>query len=722
MAGMSLFLNTFGWEIIGAILVLTISSQTNRRKDVWSWFCFYQLLEAAGSCISVSLMRRHLMVWAIFAPRFVFACVFTLIGLVFWLLGLILMTERETNPNPRPARIIVQSNRRSHLLSIFFALSCITSSTSAYSTLTIVDAENVRGKSNFRLRHDELVDAVGWWTETQEKNCDDSHYNFCSLVIDHGSRPSSFYHPLKRTTGDSADGIAILFSGPNEKADDVIARDVGQIASESVLNGSDLKVIRVVTSDQGLRSRCRVAIDEALAPRTKKKNKKPSGRRKGSSRKRRASSSGSLSLEFLPSIAFLSQLERELARHGTDNSQVTIGNKISSDVTSENLVNELHEDIELRGKLYQVETSLRDAKKLSNTGQKRTLIEKGCKISQQIYNSRDDNGQTILERILKPDTNGVGELDIEEALLSGWHEIRCDAGRAELTGDRMVQAEHLRRQLEKQVADRQSTDPSMAESRAFSPSELHYHCHKRFHGGIQRSDVPCTTSAFDKAVEKIRLVIVSGPVSSDVEPLPEGDVLLHTGDFTIPDDDPRTPTGKRNDKSITEFDEWFSSHLHPIKLVLRGMKDPPAAKVQLPKSKAFYLDRPSTISFGGGNFLMTLVPYCTERDLSSAWRRLPHTFDTLVCRQVFHEAQMIANRVELMFSGPPQLWLAGDISRGDYGEYEHVVAKSSISMRGTSIICGKEWDSEVGTDNLKPFVVDLTKHMGSDELKFDIID
>ena len=90
MAGMSLFLNTFGWEIIGALLILNISSLTNRGKNIWSWVCFYQLLEAAGSCISVSLMRRHLMVWAIFAPRFVFACVFTLIGLAFWILGLLI--------------------------------------------------------------------------------------------------------------------------------------------------------------------------------------------------------------------------------------------------------------------------------------------------------------------------------------------------------------------------------------------------------------------------------------------------------------------------------------------------------------------------------------------------------------------------------------------------------------------------------------------------------
>ena len=654
------------------------------------------------------------MVWAIFAPRFVFACVFTLIGLAFWILGFILAIERESNLDPRPVRSIMHSNRRSHLLSIFLSLSCITSSTSAYSTLTIVDAENVRGKSNFRLRHDELVDAVGRWTVSQQ-NCVDSIHHSCSLVIDHGSTPSSFYHYLDSTAEDGADGIAILFSGPNEKADDVIARGVGQIASESVLNGSDLKVIRVVTSDQGLRSRCRVAIDEALVPRTKKKKRKTSGRRRVASRKRRgASSSDSLSLEFMPSIAFLSQLERELARHGTDNPQETIGKEI----ISENLANELHEDIELRGKLYQVEISLREAKKSSNAGQKQMLIAKGCKISQQIYDSRDDNGQTILERVLKPHTNGGGKWDVEEALLSGWHQIRCDTGRAELTGDRMVQAEYLRRQLEKQVDDYES----LLRKDALSPSELHYRCHQRFHGGTQQTDLPCATSAFDKAVEKIRLVIVLGAISSDAEPLPEGDVLLHLGDFTIPDDDPRTPKGKRNDMSIMKFDEWFSSHLHPIKIVLRGMKDPPAARVELPNSKALYLDRPSTISFGGGNILTTLVPYCTERDLSSAWRRLPHTFDTLVCRQMFHEAQMIANRVELMFSGPPQLWLAGDISCGDYDEYEQLVAKSSISMRETSIICGKGWDSEVGNDNFKPLVVDLTKQMGSDELKFDIID
>jgi hypothetical protein len=82
---------------------------------------------------------------------------------------------------------------------------------------------------------------------------------------------------------------------------------------------------------------------------------------------------------------------------------------------------------------------------------------------------------------------------------------------------------------------------------------------------------------------------------------------------------------------------------------------------------------------------------------------------------------MIANRVELMFSGTPQLWLAGDISRGVYEEYEQMVAKSSISMRKTSVICGQEWGSKVASGNLEPFVVDIEKQMGSDDLKFDIV-
>ena len=79
---------------------------------------------------------------------------------------------------------------------------------------------------------------------------------------------------------------------------------------------------------------------------------------------------------------------------------------------------------------------------------------------------------------------------------------------------------------------------------------------------------------------------------------------------------------------------------------------------------------------------------------------------------------MIARRVELMFSGPPPLWLAGDVSRGVLAWSEHLVAEHSVSMRKTKMIFAQDDDT---TDNFAPFVIDLTKEMGSDALTFDIV-
>lgn len=94
-AGISLFLNTFGWDIVGSILVSNISILSN-RKEVWLWFTFYQILETVGSCISVTWMRRNLMLWSIFAPRFVFAAVFLMIGMVCNVLGCRLLDDKNT--------------------------------------------------------------------------------------------------------------------------------------------------------------------------------------------------------------------------------------------------------------------------------------------------------------------------------------------------------------------------------------------------------------------------------------------------------------------------------------------------------------------------------------------------------------------------------------------------------------------------------------------------
>jgi len=74
--GISLFLNTFGWELVGIVFAWMLSQHYGRSK-IWRLYGSFQLLEALTSCISVSLLRRHLMVWDIYAPHFLFVCIFT---------------------------------------------------------------------------------------------------------------------------------------------------------------------------------------------------------------------------------------------------------------------------------------------------------------------------------------------------------------------------------------------------------------------------------------------------------------------------------------------------------------------------------------------------------------------------------------------------------------------------------------------------------------------
>jgi hypothetical protein len=55
-------------------------SRHKGRASLWRFYGVLQLVEALTSCISVSLLRRHLMVWDIYAPHFLFVSVFTLLS------------------------------------------------------------------------------------------------------------------------------------------------------------------------------------------------------------------------------------------------------------------------------------------------------------------------------------------------------------------------------------------------------------------------------------------------------------------------------------------------------------------------------------------------------------------------------------------------------------------------------------------------------------------
>jgi phosphatidylinositol glycan class O len=89
MSGTALFLNTFGWEMVGNFSMWTFSKLTT-RSSLWNWYCWYQLVETLCSCISVSVLRRHLMVWATYAPRFLFVAIFYILNMTCQLMAVFL--------------------------------------------------------------------------------------------------------------------------------------------------------------------------------------------------------------------------------------------------------------------------------------------------------------------------------------------------------------------------------------------------------------------------------------------------------------------------------------------------------------------------------------------------------------------------------------------------------------------------------------------------------
>ena len=69
--------------------------------------------------------------------------------------------------------------------------------------------------------------------------------------------------------------------------------------------------------------------------------------------------------------------------------------------------------------------------------------------------------------------------------------------------------------------------------------------------------------------------------------LPDGDVLLHLGDFAV--DGSKTT----QEKALERFDKWLSYQPHSTKIVIRGNHDP--MTVPFPLSNAIYVTKPTTM-------------------------------------------------------------------------------------------------------------------------------
>ena len=308
--------------------------------------------------------------------------------------------------------------------------------------------------------------------------------------------------------------------------------------------------------------------------------------------------------------------------------------------------------------------------------------------------------------ILQKDDASFDENSFNEQVRKQWSNMQKTTSRREMTEDRILLAENLRQKLENSVGSF-STNLRL---NVLSPSEYH-----AYHGNeIQEFDETKTEKQknmllsiakqhlFEKKI--LRLVVVSDThgyetslTNSGLEPwlftadvqeqknnnnsniisdnyiLPDGDILLHLGDFTIDE------RGIARKNALEKFDSWLSHQPHPIKIVVRGNHDP--RSIFFPWSNAQYITKPTNLSLG--NMTMTVIPYGysgfsrpSKSRRSSSSTLLPSTCDILASHEPPYNildkcisgkhagSRRIRGAVEHMIGLPPKLWLCGHIHEG----------------------------------------------------------
>ncbi|VEU37784.1 unnamed protein product [Pseudo-nitzschia multistriata] len=319
-----------------------------------------------------------------------------------------------------------------------------------------IDMENVRGKSGFALSHKEVLDKTELWTK---------HFgleNRVIVVVDHGgSKPTAFFKEDQN--------LAVVFSGNNCKADDVIAKGVGapcfpffgwQDADESADSsgtssprgkqrraGGVGKTI-VVTADNELMSRCRRAAKNEyhlVNPQTFLDD-----------------------LEWVANEVRERKREREQQQESDSNDEESSVSTATSEALSleeEFKLSRLDTEIKLRGQLIDAEVQLGDRKRKGKniTNKRRKKLEARVKSLKRKLALR---GPSLLDQLTRAASEEVGseESDEQDAnrllreqqdlLLEKWRELQYRPPRKEQTGDRVIYAERLRRELE---ADEQVT-------------------------------------------------------------------------------------------------------------------------------------------------------------------------------------------------------------------------------------------------------------------------
>mmetsp|Transcript_1842 Transcript_1842/g.2578 ORF Transcript_1842/g.2578 Transcript_1842/m.2578 type:complete len:573 (+) Transcript_1842:124-1842(+) len=525
-----------------------------------------------------------------------------------------------------------------HTISIFLLFTsqgtCLINRTPIPDSQTkfLIDAENVRGRAGFELTHAELLRRSTSWVKQR------GLHGKVTLVFDHGSKGGAYWF--------EEHGVSVAFSGSQLKADDLIARDV-QFCQETL--GCN---VVVVTADTILERRCLRASSE------------------------------SLSVNVLCPLEFLSELDKLDTE--TEIFSELIVERTSLGKDSSLAFGEDPIDTEIKSLVETISLAEVHLKSKGHNRRKRSKLKQ--KLHQQ---------QKRLSSIQESSTTS----DIKEAVLDQWEY----PGAQENMADRLILAERFRQQLEELTtvpglldeAEENDTSPVPQPAEAYAqyvsiiaepnqpipiwmlntPHLLHI---KRPLRIVVISDTHGYESVLTKegGPEPWTLVVDQtthsgdGAASKDRNneirstSFPEGDVLLHLGDFAADGDK------EERFEAMQQFDSWLASHPHPNKIVIRGNHDPHDSS--FPLSGATFVKRPTSMTIGG--WVFSLVPYI--RNVNGRKKILVPKGDLLAShvppKRVLDKCnngnragcKALRSSVEQMKGGPPRLWLCGHIHEG----------------------------------------------------------
>lgn len=531
----------------------------------------------------------------------------------------------------------------------------------------LIDVENVRGKSGFTLSHAQVMQGLVRWSRVCQLQ------GRISLVVDHGSEATALYVNDAET--------AVLFAGPTRKADDVIAQDVRFL-------GQELDVT-VVTADGGIVDRCRrSAVQQGVhivSP-----------------------------LQVLQDLELILERTHMVERSAPVDACESPRSDTSGDEDSTALALQMAQDLEYEIKvgaeLLEAEALLRNKSSVKNRKRKAKLQAKVRKLREKLATA-----PPVLKCVTDVLTNGkeatsLGGLTRQDQnrLLQRWEKIRQRSNRKEKTGDRVVMAEHLRREL---VDIYGEVTWNLTQTNATTSSTNMAMAHVR----KVQAKLPVNVHSLLPTSSTVRLVVVSDThgfektLTPNGKPLPQGDILLHLGDFAV-------DSGPQKKASLREFDAWLARQPHPTKIVVRGNHDP--RSLFFAESGATFITRPTTMTIAG-----LVFSFCPHVSGGMSNRMAPRRCDVLcshvppkhlldTCFSGSHAGSTTLRKaVEKMKSGPPVLWLCGHIHEG-----RGVLRHSFVNDRETLIVNAANANSGMARSiEHGPVVLQLAQEKVEDE-------